>query len=306
MKKARHHFDRLILWYLGVIFAITFIGSYYGLIYLITALMHMVMIFMVLRISGITARSGPRAWLRWCYPLFLLMPLHYEVELVGTIFHGGVVFDELVKGWDRWLFSGHPHQYLADLLPGPWWREFFHLMYITYYFIIAGGFFCAWHRGRTSGNGETGYYESRDFLRYVFIFLGTFCSYMLIFIVFPVIGPLDDRFLRFSGYGVLGPFIDLLYTVGDSSAGAFPSSHIGEAVVVYLLLRPKSLPIRAVSISLIVCLTISTIYGAFHYSIDAAAGLVSGLLFYLIWSWIYSRLGMEPNATKEKIRTTEA
>jgi membrane-associated phospholipid phosphatase len=295
MKPERYHFDRLLLWYLGGIFAITFVGSYFGLIYLITALVHLILIFMVLRISGISEQSGSRAWLRWVYPLLILMPLHYEVELVGTLFHSGMVYDELVMVWDHWLFRGHPHRFLADQLPGPWWREIFHLLYLTYYFIVIGGFIYAWRRGRKTA-AQTGGQVSRNFLRYVFVFTGVFCTYMLIFILFPVVGPLDDRFLRFYGQGVIGPFIDLMYATGDSAGGAFPSSHIGEAVTIYLLLRPRSYVARTISIAIIMGLTISTVYGSFHYGIDAVAGLVSGALFYLFWSWIYGRLSREPDA----------
>ncbi len=301
MKPVRYHFDRLILWYLGGMFAITFVGSYFGLIYLLTALAHLIMIFMVLRITGISSRSGPRVWLRWLYPLLLLLPLHYEIELVGTLFHGGAVYDDLVKVWDRWLFRGHPHQYLADKLPGPWWREFFHLMYITYGFIAIGGFLYAWQRGREFGV-RGGMKVSPDFPRYAFVFLGTFLTYMLIFILFPVVGPLDDRFLRFHGHGLLGPLIDLMYAVGDSDGGALPSSHVGEAVVVYLLLRPRSPALRAVWIAVITGLTVSTVYGSFHYGIDAVAGLLTGPLFYFFWSWFYRRLSREPAAGGAPIR----
>jgi len=298
VKPLRYHFDRLILWYLGGIFAITFVGSYFGLIYLLAALTHLVMIFMVLRITRVSSRTGPRAWLRWLYPLLLMLPLHYEIELIGTVFHGGVIYDDLVKVWDGWLFGGHPHRYLADQLPGPWWREIFHLLYLTYFAIVIGGYWYAWRRGRES-NEEGGMKISPDFPRYAFVFLGAFLTYMLIFILFPVTGPLDDRFLRFEGYGLLGPLIDLLYTAGDSAGGAFPSSHIGEAVVIYLLLRPRSQAIRALSIALILGLTVSTVYGSFHYAIDAVAGLLTGLLFYFFWNWFYRRLSKEPAANEE-------
>ncbi|MFB0515745.1 MAG: phosphatase PAP2 family protein [Candidatus Neomarinimicrobiota bacterium] len=298
MKSVRYHFDRLLLWYLAGIFAITFVGSYFGLFYLVNAVVHVILIIMVLRFSSIPTPSGPRAWLRWFYPLLLLIPLHYEIELVGTLFHSGATFDELVKGWDRWLFRGHPHRFLADQLPGPWWREIFHLFYLTYYFIVACGFWTAWRQGRKSAR-QAGTSVSPDFLRYAFVFLGTFLTYMFIFILFPVVGPLDDRFLRFHGQGLLGPFIDLLYATGDSAAGAFPSSHVGEAVAIYLLLRPRSPAMRAIFIAVIMGLTISTIYGSFHYAIDSLAGLVTGALFYILWSWIYRRLSVEPGTHKE-------
>ena len=40
-------------------------------------------------------------------------------------------------------------------------------------------------------------------------------------------------------------------------------------------------------------LAISTVYGSFHYAIDALGGLITGPLFYLFWSWVYRRLGAE-------------
>lgn len=295
MKPQRYHFDRLVLWYLGGTFAITFIGSYFSILYLLAALVHVVLIFMVLRFSSIPTHSGPRAWLRWFYPLLLLFPLHHEVELIGTLFHSGMVYDELVKGWDSWLFRGHPHRYLADQLPGPWWQEIFHLFYITYYLIVIGGFWYAWWQGRKSAD-RAGIRVSPDFLRYLFVFLGTFLTYMLIFILFPVVGPLDERFLRFHGHGVIGPLIDLIYAIGDSAGGAFPSSHVGEAVAIYLLLRPRSPTVRAIAVAVIMGLTISTVYGSFHYAIDSVAGLLTGALFYFVWSWIYRRLSREPGA----------
>ncbi|MFC1543076.1 phosphatase PAP2 family protein [Candidatus Neomarinimicrobiota bacterium] len=292
MKPVRYHFDRLILLYLGVIFAITFVGSYFSLIYLLAALAHMIMIFMVLRITGTSSRSRPRTWLRWFYPLLLLLPLHYEIELVGTVFYNGAVYDGLVRAWDQWLFKVHPHQYLAEKLPGLLWQEFFHLMYLSYFAIVIGGYWRAWRRGRDTSR-QAGLRVSPDLPRYIFVFLGVFVTYMMIFILFPVVGPLDDRFLRFSGHGLLGPFLDLIYTSFDSAGGAFPSSHVGEAIVIYLLLNPRSPAIRALLITVIMGLTISTVYGSFHYGIDAVAGLLTGPLFFLFWSWIYERIGPE-------------
>ena len=293
VKPVRYHFDRLLLWYLGGIFAITFVGSYYGPYYLITALAQLVLIFMVLRISGTSAVNGPRSWLRWLYPLILMMPLHYEVELVGTLFHSGAVYDQLVAGWDRWLFRGHPHRYLSARLSGPWWRELFHLLYLTYYPLALGGFGYAWWQGRRTGAWE-GRQVSREFLRYAFVFLGTFLSYMVIFIAFPVVGPMDDRFLIFHGQGVLGPIIDSIFEVGDSAAGAMPSSHVGEAVVVYLLLRPRDRRRQLLFLAVIAGLTFAAVYCSLHYGVDVVAGLVSGPLLYLLWSWGYRRLSPEP------------
>ena len=284
MKGQRYHFDRLILWYLAGIFVITFLGSYSGLPYLFAALVHLALIFMVLQLSASSRRSDIRSALRWFYPLLLMVPLHYEVEFVGTLLQGGAKFDVLVAAWDQRLFGGHPHRYMADVLPGPWWRELFHLLYLSYFVIVGSGFWFAWRKGRKDGEA------SPAFLRYAFVFMGVFLTYMVIFILFPVVGPHDDRFLRFHGHGLLGPLIDQLFALGDSAGGAMPSSHVGEAVVVFLLLGPRHQAIRTGFVALIAGLALSTVYCSFHYGIDALAGLLTGPLFYLGWSWVYGRL----------------
>jgi hypothetical protein len=290
---VRYHFDRLMLWYLGIIMILTLFGAYFGWLYLITAMMHLIMIIMVVRITSTIRMSGPRYWLRWFYPLLLMLPLHYEIELVGTLFHAGTTFDGLVLKWDQWLFRGHPHRYLADTLAGPWWREILHLFYCSYYAIIGGGFLFAWHQGSEAEPTQPTTSPTPFFYRYAFVFIGTFCTYMLIFIAFPVVGPLDDRFLRFGEQGIIGPLIDLLYATGDSAAGAFPSSHVGEAVVIYLLFQPRKPWIRAALVLTITGLALSTVYGCFHYAIDALGGLVTGPVFYLFWSWVYRQLRPE-------------
>ncbi len=292
MSTRRHHFDRLVLWYLGAIFLITFVGSYFSLLYLVAALAHLAMIFLVLHLTGTSARAGIRWALRWLYPALLMIPLHYEVELIGSLFHGGAVYDQLVMAWDRRLFGGHPHRFLADQLPGPVWRELFSLLYLSYFAIVGGGFWYAWRKGWAL-KSASGQRISEAYLRFAFVFLGAFLTYMTIFILFPVAGPLDDRFLRFHDVGLLGPLIDRMYSLADSSGGALPSSHIGEAVVVFLLLRPRVPAVRIGFLALLAGLTISTVYGSFHYAIDALAGLVSGPIFYLAWSWVYGRLKAE-------------
>ncbi|MCK4578549.1 MAG: phosphatase PAP2 family protein [Candidatus Marinimicrobia bacterium] len=287
-KPRRYHYDRLLLAYLLLIFAVAFAGAYFGLLYLLVALSHLLIILVVVRITGNPPRSPALSWLRWLYPIFLMLPLHYEIETVAFLFYRGATFDSLILKWDAWLLRGHPHTYFADALPGPAWSELFHLLYLSYYFIVFGGLLYAWWHGRDEY--QPGF---AAFRRHMFVLMGSFCSYMLVFILLPAAGPLDDRFLRFHDIGILPPMIDFLYRVADSSGGAFPSSHIGLAVVTYLLLRPSDRKVRFGLIVAIFGLTISTIYGSFHYAVDALAGLLSGPVLYYGWYRLYQKLPPE-------------
>ncbi len=286
---ARCHFDRLLIAYLLLTLAVCFVGSYFGPLYLLMALMHLVLIFLVLRLSVMDTQKPYIAVVRWLYPLLFLAPLHYEIDFLAWLFHGGQFYDQLVLAAEGRLFGDPPHKYLADILPGPFWRELFHLLYLSSYPLLAGGLILAWWRDRVwTGQGATVAYP-----RYAFILLGGFFSYLIIFILFPVEGPLDDRFLRFHEQGFFGPLIDFLYRVGHSRGGALPSFHVGGLVITYLLWRPRKPAVRYGLIALILAITISTIYGAFHYALDAVAGLLTGVLFYLLWDRLYRRLKPE-------------
>ena len=288
----RYRFDKVLLWTTFSLFVITFLGSLGSLQYLGAALTNMFLFLVILKITYSPPEAGPAAWLRWLYPLLLLVPLNYEVETVGTLFHHGEVFDHLVREWDKALFGLYLHRAFPEALPGAFWRELLHLLYATYYPLIMGSYLWVWWQGYRAAPAA-GLRVSPALLRFAFVLLGTFCTYLAIFILFPVIGPLDDRFLRFEGVGLVGPFIDWLYSVAASQGGALPSSHIGESVVVVLLLRPRDRRAAAALWTVVAGLTLGTVYGSFHYAIDALTGLISGGLLYLLCDGLYRRWGAE-------------
>ena len=64
-------------------------------------------------------------------------------------------------------------------------------------------------------------------------------------------------------------------------------------MISYLLWHPRKPAVRYGLLALIMGITISTTYGAFHYALDAVAGLITGAGFYLLWDRIYRRLKPE-------------
>ncbi len=289
---VRYRFDKVLLWTTFLLFVITFLSTRSSLVYLGAALTNMFFFLLILRITYAPPEAGPAAWLRWLYPLLLLVPLNYQIEMAGTIFHAGEVYDPLVREWDKALFGTYLHRAFPDALPGAFWRELLHLLYIAYYPLLIGSYLWVWWHGFRDAPAA-GPRVSPALLRFAFVLLGTYCTYLAIFILFPVIGPLDDRYLRFDGVGLLGPIIDKLYSIAASQGGALPSSHVGESVVVVLLLRPRDRRVATALWLVVAGLTLGTVYGSFHYAIDALTGLVTGVLFYLFWDGLYWRWGPE-------------
>jgi membrane-associated phospholipid phosphatase len=76
-------------------------------------------------------------------------------------------------------------------------------------------------------------------------------------------------------------FTDLLRGFIKKAAyrgGAFPSSHVGVAVTILVILwqfRPRIA--RNIFLPLVIALSLATVYGQYHYVTDVIAGLLMGL-----------------------------
>jgi len=217
--------------------------------------------------------------LRACYPLAVIFLAHLEVELFIHILYGeDFTFDSLVERWDALLFGSNPHLHFHLILPQWYWAELWHLFYISYYPLLIGSILWVWTR------------RPDDFPRFIFIYLGIFLSFVLIFSLFPVIGPLDNRIGIFDDRSVLAKLVDFLFLIGAPDGAAFPSSHVGLSTGIYLLLRPMQPGVKAGIVIIIIGIGISMVYASIHYAVDAIAGLIAGWLLYYTWDSLYSLL----------------
>lgn len=215
--------------------------------------------------------------MRVLYPLAVIFITHLEVELfIHMIYGKGFTFDSLVINWDAWLFGTNPHLHFHALLPQQFWTEVLHLFYISYYLLMSGSILWVWIKRKS------------DYSRFIFIYLGIFLTYVVFFSLFPVIGPLDYRVGLFDGQVGLAALVDFLFLIGAPDGAAFPSSHVGMSVSIFLLLQPMEKSVKAGICIIIIGISISMVYASIHYAIDAAAGFISGWLLYRMWNSIYS------------------
>ena len=235
-------------------------------------------------IIWITAVYPPRSYIlqsiRALYPLVLIGVVFVQVGPFARMIYGpSFTFDPLVAEWDAQFFGLNPHVWMHEVLSGRLWAEFMHFLYVLYFPLLLGGFACVWLRRR------------HDYPRFSFVFLGSFFTFFVVFVLFPATGPLDYREGLFGSHVIFSELVDFLFTFGiPDPGGAFPSSHVGQSVVVLLLLRPLSRPMKALIVFIIAGIGISMGYAAVHYSIDAVAGLPSGVILYYAWDRAYRRL----------------
>ncbi|MFO8098155.1 MAG: phosphatase PAP2 family protein [Salinibacter sp.] len=218
---------------------------------------------------------------RETYPLLLLLVFYLEVDVLAQMLHTPPGYDALVRSWDAWLFGGHPHEGLARWLDGWLWREGFHLLYVSYYLLLFGSYLGVWTTA------------PERFPRFAFVVTGMFVSFLAVFLVFPVAGPLAEpggALMTTGWFPQLVAWIYVPFRANGIVTGAFPSSHVGMSVGIACLLAPRRWIWRCLLWALVAGIAVSTAYGRFHYAIDAVAGLAAGGLLYVLWTALYTAL----------------
>ena len=228
----------------------------------------------IVSLTSITA-STPSIlqFLRDWYPLSTIALFYFEMgKLTQMVFQR--YFDETVIRWEKQIFKGMPSLKLSDQFPSIILSEILHLCYFSYYIIAV--FLAAWlyFGGRIGPFQETVFAETL-----------TFNLSLLCYPFLPATGP-RYLFEKIQGPLSKGFFFRLTHSIvsrGSSKGTAFPSSHVSLSVVVLLCALRYDSTAFLILLPMCVGLTLSTIYGRFHYAIDALVGAVlGGIVFGII------------------------
>jgi membrane-associated phospholipid phosphatase len=210
--------------------------------------------------------AHPRArTLRDLLPLavgaFLYVELRWLIPALGRPHADGVVIE-----WERALFPTNPSATWAPSVPSLALSETLHLAYASYYLLVLVPPLLLYLRGRRSE-------YARTMAALVLVYGVCFLTYLL----FPVDGP---RYLVGAAAAPEGPvrtFVLHLLAAGSSRGTAFPSSHVAASVVASLCALRFQRPVGLVVAACTLGLALGTVYGGFHYAVDALAGGIVGL-----------------------------
>ena len=222
----------------------------------------------VLALAALTIRrmTGRRRLVRDWLPLalgpYLYIELRWLIEGLGRPH-----MDATVILWERRIFPGDPSHALAIRFPGLAVSELLHACYLSYYALVLVPPALLYLRARREAYAATT-------TALVLVYLACFSC----FLFFPVDGP---RFLVGPAAAPAGPVRSLvlqLLQAGSSRGTAFPSSHVAASVVAALCALRHQRRVGYVTAAFATGLTLSTVYGGFHYGVDALAGLAVGLV----------------------------
>jgi membrane-associated phospholipid phosphatase len=232
-----------------------------------------------------TARlpGSERLWLhvRHLLPLLVVPLFYWEVPLLAEAIHGGAAYDPIVMRWEEFVFGGQPSQTFATAWPWLWLSEPLHAAYLSYYGIFMGPAVALYAMGRTGA-----------YRRVVFTLVVVVLAHQAAFVAFPVLGP-RYLFPAPSGPMEAGLLYQLTHQVlesGSSPGTAFPSSHVGISVAMTIALFREGIRAAPWLALLTTLLAIATVYGGFHYAVDAIAGVALGTAAALAAPPLYRRL----------------
>ncbi|MCK4414206.1 MAG: inositol phosphorylceramide synthase [Candidatus Eisenbacteria sp.] len=239
---------------------------------------------------ALARRSGPPLlhFFRLTYPLASLPLLYQGVQHLNRITTQNY-FDDLIIQQEALLFSCQPSQVFHAILPWAVLSELLHVAYLSYTLVFAVIALTLYFSRR--------YEPLKVFISTIML---TFLSCYLIFTFFPVQGPFHHfgPLVPTGEGGVFQSLTHRLLTQASSVGTAFPSSHVAASVAAWLVCRRY---LRRFSWAVLLIaggITIGTVYGGFHYAIDALAGLVvgitTGLLGPRIHGWIERAARLRP------------
>lgn len=215
---------------------------------------------------------------RLCYIQAIYIIYFTESIWLSQLIFNGASFDWIFANIDFRIFGYQPAiQFPRYFQQYRMINELFFFSYFFYYGLVATGVWILFIRKR--------YQEAT---RTLFIISVSFFVMYVWFIFFPVKGPkyyfaeLNRMwYTNFQGF-LFTKVMKGLFNNTNLGGAAFPSSHVALALIAFILNCRYNRYLVPVYLPLTILLFISTIYLYAHYFIDIPAGIVTGILLYLL------------------------
>ena len=219
-------------------------------------------------------------FLRLAYPVALTPVLYTEMATLNQFLVSGYL-DEIVQGWEVSLFRVQLSIEASNWFPAFGLSEFLHLGYVSYYLIVPAAVVGVYLTRGPAALHRTAFTVA----------LGFFLSYA-IFAVFPVAGP-RYFFEKIGGEISTGSIFGVVHAIlesGSSKGTAFPSSHIAATASAVLAAGREDRRLFWWLIVPLGSLSLGTVYGRFHYGVDALAGVLLAILAWAAAPWLIGKL----------------
>jgi membrane-associated phospholipid phosphatase len=210
------------------------------------------------------------------YPLILVGGYYTALGIITL--DVALVHDQTVLRWEEALFGGQPSVTWHKTSPNALLSWLMHVCYGAYYFVVAGIPIYFWLRKSAAA-----------YARVAFHIALAFYTCYLIFGLYPVAGPRYFFGVASGGGADVLParLVHNLLEGGSAYGTAFPSSHVA-ATWAAVLASWRDAPRLSLAVGPVaVGLALGTVYGQFHYALDAIAGAVLGIVVFAVADRLY-------------------
>lgn len=234
---------------------------------------------------GQPGRSEFLATLRGWLPCVLIVAAYRESGLFlspDPTHH----LDYFFIGWDHVVLESHAFRSLVAFC-SPWLERYMELAYLLTYPFIPAGFGAVYWAGRKSEPRPCDAGERADRF-WTAVLLAVLTSYAL-YPFFPLTpprvlfhdlpAPAVEPLLRQMNFWVLERY--------SVQACIFPSGHVAGAVATALAVRAERPRLGALFLFAAASIAASTVFGRYHYSADAVAGVLVGVAAYALAARIH-------------------
>lgn len=229
-------------------------------------------------------------FVRNLYPLLFLGFFYTETSFMKNIVFPNHL-DPYFIDLEFWLWNCQPSLEFSKYMQQGWFNEMMNIFYFSYYLLI--GAVCIMIYLHHPGHSQ----------KAVFVVVFSFYLYYIIFALLPVVGP--QYFFTDLPPDVTPPYFfgKLMHNIivnYEQPTGAFPSSHVGIAIVVAYAAYRYYRKLFYVILPFVLGICFATVYLKAHYVVDVLAGMISAPVFIILSLRVYNKfLSFKHNKNQE-------
>ena len=214
------------------------------------------------------------------YPLLFLSFFYTETSYLKNVFFDNNL-DIYFSRAEQYLWGCQPSLEFYQFAPQDWFNELMNVCYFSYYFL-------------TTVICITLYILEREkSYKGIFIVVFSFYMYYTIYDFLPIIGPqfyFDTMNTNYVPPYFFGKIMKYILFNLEEPTGAFPSSHVGIALVLSYVAYKDLKKVFYISLPFVIGICFATVYLKAHYLIDVLGGIISAPVFILISSFVYNKI----------------
>ena len=283
---------------IATIFYIVISGIYlcFGISKLEDVLLHFVSRFVALSLIVWIAYINQKypgkfiGLLKNIYPVFFLSFFYTETGYLKNIIFPYNLDIHFVYA-EQWLWGCQPSLQFAQVMPQNWFNEFMNVCYFSYYPLIMG--ICIIF-----------YFDNKQHSsKSIFTIIFSFYLYYIFYDIIPVVGPqfhFNTLYTDTPPPYYMGKFMRYILTNLEKPTGAFPSSHVGIALIISIISFKHLKKYFYYSLLFVFGICFATVYLKAHYLVDVIGAILTVPVLMFISSYVYDKINSYLNTKMVK------